>query len=95
MEKTMSKERELLKRVHKSCGSWINAKLRLEIEETLSQQDRKEVLLKAAYDLLKECDKGIYVKNALETVVFYDDAECDGTCLMEDIAIELGIDEFA
>jgi hypothetical protein len=63
-------------------------------EKTLSQPDRKEVLLKAAYDLLKECDKGIYVKNALETVVLYDNAECDGACLMEDIAIELGIDEY-
>jgi hypothetical protein len=89
----INKERELLKRVYESCGNWLNAKLRLEIEETLSKQDRKEVLLKAAYDLLKECDKGIYVKNALETVVFYDDAECDGFCLMEDIAAELDIYE--
>ena len=54
--------------------------------------DRKTVLLKAAYDLLKKCDEGPYVKNALATVVHYDDADCDGVCLMEDIAIELGID---
>jgi hypothetical protein len=43
------------------------------------------VLLKAALDLLKECERGPYVKNAMEVTVFYDDAECDGYCLMEDI----------
>lgn len=37
----------------------------------------------------KKCDEGPYVKNALEETVFYDDAECDGCCLMEDIEYEL------
>jgi len=58
------------------------------------EEDRKKVLLKAAYDLLKKCDEGPYVKNALEETVFYDDAECDGFCLMEDIAAELEIDKW-
>ena len=57
----------------------------------MNNQDRKDILLKATYELLKKCDKGPYVKNALEESVFYDDVECDGNCLMEDIAIELEI----
>lgn len=47
--------------------------------------DREHILLKAAYELLKKCDEGIYVKNALAETVYYDEAECDGSCLMEDI----------
>jgi len=54
-------------------------------------EDRKVTLLKAAYDLLLECNRGPYVKNALSTTVQYDDAMCDGYCLMEDIATELGL----
>jgi hypothetical protein len=77
----------------KSLESLTNEILRL--RENALSHNRKEVLLRAAYDLLKECDKGIYVKNALETEVFYDNTECDGSCLMEDIAIELGIDEYS
>jgi hypothetical protein len=55
-------------------------------------EDRKTTLLKAAYDLLRKCDEGPYVKNALEETVFYDDADCDGFCLMEDIMNELELD---
>jgi hypothetical protein len=47
------------------------------------------VLLRATLALLKACNEGPYVKDALATIVFYDDAECDGTCLMEDIEILL------
>lgn len=54
--------------------------------------DREKILLNAAYNLLKKCDDGPYVKNALEETVFYDDEECDGYCLMEDIATLLDID---
>ena len=54
--------------------------------------DRKLVLLKAAYDLLKQADEAHFVQQATEIVVHYDDANCDGVCLMEDIANELGID---
>lgn len=55
------------------------------------EEDRKKVLLKAAYELLKKCDEGPYVKNALEVTVFYDGTDCDGFCLMNDIADELEI----
>jgi hypothetical protein len=54
--------------------------------------DRKEVLLRAAYDLLKQQRESGYVINVLAATTHYDDAECDGICLMEDIAIELDIE---
>ena len=59
----------------------------------IEKEDRKVTLLKAAHALLKSCDEGPYVKNALSETVFYDGVDCDGYCLMEDIASELGIDE--
>ena len=52
---------------------------------------RKEILLRAAYDLLTKCEEAQFVQDACSTHIFYDDAECDGSCLREDIAAELGI----
>ena len=57
-----------------------------------TENGRKEILLKAAYDLLKACHDSHFVLDVMSTSVFYDDADCDGNCLMEDIACELGID---
>jgi len=54
--------------------------------------NRAETLLRAAHQLLKRQDKSSYVLNILAETVFYDDAECDGNCLMEDI--EYWLDEF-
>jgi len=54
--------------------------------------DRKEILLKAAYELLKKQELSHYVLNLLEKSVHYDEADCDGYCLMEDIASELGLE---
>jgi hypothetical protein len=59
----------------------------------MNEENRKDVLLKAAYDLLKTCHESHYVLNALETTVFYDETDCDGYCLANDIAAELGIEE--
>jgi hypothetical protein len=56
-------------------------------------KERANELLKATFDLLKKCDEGPYVKNALEETVFYDDAECDGYCLMQDISDFLDLEE--
>jgi hypothetical protein len=50
-----------------------------------AQLARAETLLKAAHDLLTKCADGPYVLNALEETIFYDDTECDGTCLKDDI----------
>lgn len=51
--------------------------------------DRKTELLKACLDLLEKQNKSHYVLNLLETTVYYDEADCDGYCLMEDIKAEL------
>ena len=45
------------------------------------------------YNLLKRQDESGYVLNLLEETSFYDEAECDGYCLKDDIAMELGIEE--
>jgi hypothetical protein len=55
--------------------------------------NRKEILLRAAYDLIKRSTQESYVQAAEEINVFYDDANCDGHCLMDDIAIELDIED--
>jgi len=48
-------------------------------------QTRAQVLLKAAFDILKKCDDSPYVENVMAVTAFWDGAECDGSCLMEDI----------
>jgi len=53
----------------------------------MDEKNRKDVLLKAAYDLLEKCDY------ALDETVTYDGTECDGHCLLVDIAIELEIED--
>lgn len=56
-------------------------------------KDRKITLLKACRDLLNKQNKTIYVLNMLETTVYYDGTDCDGSCLLEDIEdllIEIG-----
>lgn len=47
--------------------------------------NREQELLVATYELLKKQNESPYVINILETTVNYDNAECDGYCLMEDI----------
>lgn len=49
------------------------------------KEDRGETLLRACLDLLKKQEESAVILNLLETIVFYDEAECDGRCLMEDI----------
>jgi len=55
--------------------------------------NRKTVLLTAVHEMLKKQKESFYVLNCLEQTVFYDGADCDGECLLNDIAIELGIDD--
>lgn len=47
--------------------------------------DRARTLLKAAGALLKEQEDSNYVLNLLAETVYYDEAECDGACLLDDI----------
>lgn len=61
-------------------------------ENTSLDIARAKVLLRAAYDLLSKCDSSRpFLVNALEETVYYDGAECDGWCLANDIAYELGL----
>ena len=53
---------------------------------------RTEVLLRAAYEILEQCEQSPIVENAMELTAHYDGTTCDGACLLEDIANELGID---
>lgn len=52
------------------------------------KENRKDVLLRACYKYL-QANAGCLN----EVSVTYDGADCDGLCLKDDIAIELGIEE--
>ena len=54
-------------------------------------QNRERVLLRATYDILVKCHNSGYVLNALEETAQYDGAECDGCCLLDDIAYLLDL----
>ena len=56
-------------------------------------EDRKVTLLKACMNLLQKQENSHYVLDLLSETVHYDEADCDGYCLLEDIKSELGIDE--
>jgi len=55
--------------------------------------DRKDILLRAAYDIIKRSTMNHFVEETGAILAHYDGADCDGLCLMEDIAIELGLDD--
>lgn len=54
-------------------------------------EDRKTTLLKACRDLLNKQRNSYYTLDLLSETVFYDEAECDGYCLIEDIETELSM----
>lgn len=56
-----------------------------QLAEWLNELKRARVLLKATYELLMKQNDSGYVLNLLSETIFYDEAECDGYCLMEDI----------
>ncbi len=47
--------------------------------------ERMEILLKAAHDLLEKQNRSNYVLNLLEQTAQWDDTNCDGYCLLEEI----------
>lgn len=59
----------------------------------MMEAPRKDILLRAAYDLLKRSMQGDYVQEATSILTRFDGADCDGYCLMADIATELGLDD--
>lgn len=71
------------------ASEFVKRKLNMDNEK--SNTSREQVLLKAAYDILKKCNEGSYVKDVLRETAFYDETDCDGYCLATDIAELLGI----
>ena len=47
--------------------------------------NREKILLKACRDLLEKQQESSYVLDILAQTVIYDDTECDGSCLLDDI----------
>lgn len=47
--------------------------------------NRARTLLKAARALLKKQEDSNYILNLLAETIYYDEAECDGACLVDDI----------
>ena len=70
------------------------AKEHRQLAEWLKELQRARILLKAAYNLLEQQVNSGYVLNLLAQTVFYDEAECDGNCLMEDIGLLLELETF-
>lgn len=68
--------------------SWEQCKLK----EDNNVEDRKTTLLKACLELLQKQETSPYVLDMLNETVHYDECDCDGYCLMNDIRIELGLD---
>ena len=54
-------------------------------ENLLDALDRARTLLKAAGTLLKKQEDSYYVLNLLAETIYYDGAECEGSCLLDDI----------
>ena len=46
---------------------------------------RAKTLLRATFELLKAQEDSTYVLNILEQTAIWDEAECDGSSLMDDI----------
>lgn len=53
--------------------------------KALETNERAITLLKACKELLNKQNESAYVLNILEQTVYYDEADCDGGCLLEDI----------
>lgn len=58
-------------------------------------EERKTYLLKACFNLLSKQLKSPYILNLLAETINYDGTECDGNCLMADIASILYEENFS
>ena len=54
--------------------------------------ERMITLLKATAEYLKNVRNSLY-SGALTVTAFYDNADCDGYCLLDDIQAELALNE--
>lgn len=70
---------------HPACEN-CEASCNFEMREPCRElYDRVVHLLTAARNLLNKQNGSPYVLDLLEETVWYDDAECDGSCLLDDI----------
>lgn len=69
--------------------TYKNAICNKECAEVWGESERAKILLKATLDLFQKQKESHYVLNLLENTVFYDEAECDGYCLFDDIEMFL------
>lgn len=53
--------------------------------ELMEALDRAKVLLKATQEILQKQEESPFVLNVLEQTTIWDDVECGGYCLKEDI----------
>ena len=56
-----------------------------EYRQAMKFNKRAEELLNVCVKLLNKQNESGYVLNILEQTVYYDDCECDGYCLLDDI----------
>lgn len=49
------------------------------------EENRATTLLRACLELLRKQEQSGIVLNLLNETVYYDDEDCDGSCLMDDI----------
>ena len=49
------------------------------------QEDRAKILLKAAHEILTKCNEAAFVQDVMSVTAIWDEAECNGNCLMEEI----------
>ncbi|OFW61799.1 MAG: hypothetical protein A2Z35_06080 [Actinobacteria bacterium RBG_19FT_COMBO_36_27] len=59
------------------------------IKEVFKLEKREIILLKAVVRLLAQQERSSYVIDMLSALVVYDGAECDGSCLLDDIRLFL------
>lgn len=52
---------------------------------TKQQEERAKILLKATHEILTKCNEAVFVEDVMSVTAIWDEAECDGNCLMEDI----------
>jgi hypothetical protein len=63
----------------------VNQRLEADLKVMTQQYDRANLLMKATHELLSKQQESKIVLNILEEMVVYDDAECDGFSLLEDL----------
>ena len=59
----------------------------------MTDNERKDILMRATYALLRKCDASPFVMDVMSATAVWDGADCDGSCLMEEIGVLLDIQE--